>query len=95
MSTTTFTRHIATTEYDQYLVCTVHRVSPEQAKMLNDWRKSWSKEQCKWIFNHFAIGDDGRLIKLQGLDIRPYLSDIAYQISLIKGYSVLTGTPMC
>jgi hypothetical protein len=94
MSTTTFTRYIATTDYDRYLVCIAHEVTHEQAKMLNDWRKSWTKDQCKWIFNHFAIGDDGRLSKLQGMDIRPYLADIALQLSMVKGHSVLTGYDM-
>ena len=94
MSTTTFTRHIATTDYDKYLVVCTYRVTKEQAIMLNDWRKSWTKDQCKWIFNHFAIGNDDRLTKLQGMDIRPYLADIALQISMIKGYSVLTHHEM-
>jgi hypothetical protein len=94
MTTTTFTRHIATDSYEDYIVCMSHTVTPAQSAMLLSWMKSWTKEQRLWIFRHFAVGDNGALTKLQGIDIRPYLVDIAFQLSVVKGHSVLTGHPM-
>lgn len=87
-----FTRHIATSDYSKYLVADIHEVTAEQSVMLNNWMKSWTKEQRVWIFRHFGIPtEDGRLTKMQGVDIRPYLADIALQLSMVKGYSVVTG----
>ncbi len=91
MSTTTFTRYIATADYDKYIVADVLPYGP----LTLGWMKGWSKEQRQWIFRHFAVAnDDGRLMKLQGLDLRPYLTSIAYQISMVKGVSVITGVSM-
>lgn len=91
MTTTTFSRYIPTASCTDYIIADAAPYGP----LTLAWMKSWTTEQRQWIFNHFAIAaNDGRLMKLQGMDIRPYLASMALQISQVKGTSVITGASM-